>query len=492
MKWKLASGVLCDKKVPPKFKGKFYRVVVRPAMLYGAECWPVKNSHIQKMKVAEMRMLRWMCRLTRGDRVQNETIREKVGVTPVENKMREVRLRWFGHVMRRGMGALVHRCERLALDGFRRGRGRPNKTNFLQEEVDDTSRITPKILTQGNWRSFRDERSFAIHHDEDGDGGVSFFGEKPAKVTNPMAESSTVNGGSTVQECQDMIRRSLRTPMVKFLKEHLEKSGCRIGDNFIKAIHCDKKVSGGYVRGHGIIVCSNYMNIQDEVNQVVIHELIHAYDDCRAANLDWANCAHHACSEIRAGHLSGDCHYKRELLRGYLKIRGHEQLLLQVSSSFLSDPTRHSCHRCLKVTSLSLIDEAVTSLSALLLSSPPIFTVLTSIASRSFSKCYFLGPKAIPTPVYLFPTVKESHICKKTWAIVSLYGGYRQSWVVKSPTLIESSSVEVPYWLKECVRRRVMKSMAGNPYCTESASKDAMEAVWDVCYNDTKPFDRAP
>ncbi|KAF3660781.1 putative 39S ribosomal protein L46, mitochondrial-like isoform X2 [Capsicum annuum] len=45
MKWKLASGVLCDRKVPPKLKGKFYRVAVRPAMLYGAECWPVKNSH---------------------------------------------------------------------------------------------------------------------------------------------------------------------------------------------------------------------------------------------------------------------------------------------------------------------------------------------------------------------------------------------------------------------------------------------------------------
>ncbi|PHU01504.1 hypothetical protein BC332_31291 [Capsicum chinense] len=74
-----------------------------------------------------MRMLRWMCGLTRGDRVRNETIREKVGVTPVENKMREVRLRWFGHVMRRGMDAPVRRCERLALDGFRRGRGRPKK-----------------------------------------------------------------------------------------------------------------------------------------------------------------------------------------------------------------------------------------------------------------------------------------------------------------------------------------------------------------------------
>ncbi|XP_070055294.1 uncharacterized protein [Nicotiana tomentosiformis] len=60
MKWRLASGVLYDKKVPPKLKGKFYIVVVRPTMLYGAECFPVKIAHVQKMKVTEMRMLRWM------------------------------------------------------------------------------------------------------------------------------------------------------------------------------------------------------------------------------------------------------------------------------------------------------------------------------------------------------------------------------------------------------------------------------------------------
>ncbi|XP_070026013.1 uncharacterized protein [Nicotiana sylvestris] len=127
MKWRLASGVLCDKKVPPILKGKFYRAVVRPAMLYRAECWSVKNSHIQRLKVAKMRMLRWMCGHTRIDKIRNEDIRRKVGVAPVDDKMREVRLRWFGHVQRRSIDAPVRRCERLVVMGMRRGRRRPKK-----------------------------------------------------------------------------------------------------------------------------------------------------------------------------------------------------------------------------------------------------------------------------------------------------------------------------------------------------------------------------
>ena len=45
-KWRLASGVLCDNKIPPKPKGKFYRLVVRPSLLYGVECWLIKNAHM--------------------------------------------------------------------------------------------------------------------------------------------------------------------------------------------------------------------------------------------------------------------------------------------------------------------------------------------------------------------------------------------------------------------------------------------------------------
>ena len=60
LKWRSASGILCA-RIPAKLKGKFYRTVIRPTMLYGTECWATKKQHISKMSVAEMRMLRWLC-----------------------------------------------------------------------------------------------------------------------------------------------------------------------------------------------------------------------------------------------------------------------------------------------------------------------------------------------------------------------------------------------------------------------------------------------
>ena len=41
-----------------------FKSVVRPAMLYGAETWPIKKTQENKLVFAEMRMLRWMLGVT--------------------------------------------------------------------------------------------------------------------------------------------------------------------------------------------------------------------------------------------------------------------------------------------------------------------------------------------------------------------------------------------------------------------------------------------
>lgn len=46
IKWRHVEWVLCDKRVSVKLKGKCYRTVVRPALLYRSKCWPVEsNTH---------------------------------------------------------------------------------------------------------------------------------------------------------------------------------------------------------------------------------------------------------------------------------------------------------------------------------------------------------------------------------------------------------------------------------------------------------------
>jgi hypothetical protein len=128
LKWRQASSVLCDPRVPLKLKVKFYRTVIRPVMLYEAQWWPTKRRHVQQLSVAEMCMLRWICGNTKKDRVQNDDIRERLGVTLVEKKVVQHRLRWFGHIQRKPVEAPVRSRVIRRSDNEKRGRGRPNMT----------------------------------------------------------------------------------------------------------------------------------------------------------------------------------------------------------------------------------------------------------------------------------------------------------------------------------------------------------------------------
>ncbi|KAK3535012.1 hypothetical protein QTP70_001970 [Hemibagrus guttatus] len=99
--WRKVSGVLCDRKISARIKGKVYRTVVRPAMLYGLETVSLRKRQESELEVAELKMLRFSLGVTRLDRIRNEYIRGTPHVGRLGDKVREARLRWFGHVQRR-------------------------------------------------------------------------------------------------------------------------------------------------------------------------------------------------------------------------------------------------------------------------------------------------------------------------------------------------------------------------------------------------------
>lgn len=126
MKWRQVTGTTCDPRMPLKLKGKIYKTIIRPVVMYGSECWAIKGMDERRLHASEMRMLRWMCGVTRMDKIRNEYIRGSLKVAPVIDKMRGNRLTWYGHVMRRNECYVGKKVLNLNVDGYV-GRGRPKK-----------------------------------------------------------------------------------------------------------------------------------------------------------------------------------------------------------------------------------------------------------------------------------------------------------------------------------------------------------------------------
>ena len=124
--WQKVCGVAMDKRIPLKLRSLIYKSNVRPALLYGAEAWAVKEAHIRRLETAEMKYLRATRGVSLFDHMRNDDIRQEVGVIGIREKVQESRLRWYGHVQRMDDQSLVRWAMEMKVDGRRR-RGRPKK-----------------------------------------------------------------------------------------------------------------------------------------------------------------------------------------------------------------------------------------------------------------------------------------------------------------------------------------------------------------------------
>ncbi|XP_063340855.1 uncharacterized protein LOC134635401 [Pelmatolapia mariae] len=150
----LVTGVLCDRRMPDRLKGKIYKAVVRPVALYGSACWPALTTHEQALNTMEMRMLRWSLGITRRDRVTNKDIRKRLGVAPIKEKMLKSHLRWYGHVIRSDENSVAKTAMMIDPEGCR-PQGRPKKRwmDKIKEDIKTINASPEDALDRTKWRN---------------------------------------------------------------------------------------------------------------------------------------------------------------------------------------------------------------------------------------------------------------------------------------------------------------------------------------------------
>ena len=122
-------------------------------MVYRLEMVAYTKKQVEEMEVAEMKMLRFAMGVTRKDKIRNEYIKSTVKVERLGLKMREGRLRWYGHVMRKDQEYVGRKGIQMELPGKRR-RGRPKRrfVDVVKEDMGEVDAKETDVEDRKAWR----------------------------------------------------------------------------------------------------------------------------------------------------------------------------------------------------------------------------------------------------------------------------------------------------------------------------------------------------
>ena len=153
--WRAVEGVMADRRVSKRLKGKVMSTCVTPACLYGTETLALTELQQHRLQVCENNWVRKIARVTRADRRRMVELsqREETGVQwSLTERLMRSRLQWAGHVERMADERLPKRAVELREQGRRR-RGRPR----LRWE-DCVKRDVKKTGEEGDWKKKTGDR----------------------------------------------------------------------------------------------------------------------------------------------------------------------------------------------------------------------------------------------------------------------------------------------------------------------------------------------
>jgi hypothetical protein len=153
-KFRELSGILLNKEVSLKLKGRIYATCVRSAMLYASETWPMTAPQEQRFERTEMRMVRWMSGVSLIERKTSVELRDMMGIEAVSSVVRRNRLRWLGHVLRKDEDDWVRKTMDLDVQGTRRiGRPRTSWDDVVKRDMLLSGLRREDAVDRARWRS---------------------------------------------------------------------------------------------------------------------------------------------------------------------------------------------------------------------------------------------------------------------------------------------------------------------------------------------------
>ena len=150
----------------------------------------------------------------------------------------------------------------------------------------------------------------------------------------------------------------------KLISEIENDNNCQLPQ--IKCECCNDFNAAGFFSGNSrdgtgsITLCDDKIISKSEVQNVIVHELTHAYDSCKGT--DFSDCEQRACSEIRATKLSRDCQCggrQRRHTLGLMNLRGFRGVYWEPEEECIKRTAKESTSMDLKC--IWKIDEYVDS-----------------------------------------------------------------------------------------------------------------------------------
>eukprot|EP00760_Papus_ankaliazontas_P027429 PhM_4_TR3333/c1_g3_i1/m.84168/K18156/ATP23, XRCC6BP1; mitochondrial inner membrane protease ATP23 len=134
-------------------------------------------------------------------------------------------------------------------------------------------------------------------------------------------------------ECTSIVQSIMKDMnTITYLVDSIQQLGRTFNETMVKCVRSPSGAEGpadaGYLwqdtprgkRGE-IVLFHDLLPTEADIERTLRHELVHAFDDARA-KIEPTNCYHHACSEVRAARLSGECLYTEEVRRGHYNPAG--------------------------------------------------------------------------------------------------------------------------------------------------------------------------